>query len=77
MNGDDLPAFLTTEQLAQRWLLSTRQVRRIIAAEKIHVHRIGRPVRISRAAIEAFEANQCSDVHPNKSNKISKKTGGF
>lgn len=74
MDSGDLPAFSTTEQLARRWCLSTRQVRRIIAADEIQVHRIGRSVRISKAAIEAFEALQCADVWPSRNSKNPNKT---
>lgn len=47
--------FLTVNQLATRWQISTRQVHRIIADGGLKVHRFGRSIRIAIEDIELFE----------------------
>ena len=48
-------ALLTVEQVAARWQISERQVRRFIAHSDLRAHKIGRVIRISEADIELFE----------------------
>ena len=45
-NGDDGQRLLTVDQLAKRWQVSTRTIRRMIKNGQIPVIRIGRSVRI-------------------------------
>ena len=47
--------FLTTQQLAERWHVSEKSVRRMILAGRFKVQRFGRSVRISSKVIEEFE----------------------
>jgi excisionase family DNA binding protein len=53
--------FYTVADLATRWNLSQRHVRRLIEQGEIPVHRIGRAVRISMANAAVFEA-RCADI---------------
>ena len=45
-NGDDGQRLLTVDQLANRWQVSTRTIRRMIKKKQIPVIRIGRTLRI-------------------------------
>lgn len=51
-----LPTYLTAKQVAARWGLSLRKIRRMIAVGDLQVVRIGRAVRVSAEAIRAAEA---------------------
>jgi len=44
----------TTDEIAGRLHVSSRKVRRLTAEGKIHVHRIGRAVRISEADYQSY-----------------------
>jgi excisionase family DNA binding protein len=55
------PTFLTVKDVAERWALSERQVRRIIASGELRVRHIGRSVRIAIEDIELFE-HRCRGV---------------
>jgi len=57
-DGTDIPAmyeigevFLTVRELSQRWKLSERHIRRLIAQTRIPTIRFGRAVRIPESAI--------------------------
>jgi excisionase family DNA binding protein len=50
------PAFLTVQELAARWKMSTRSIGRMTADGRLRVHRIGRLVRIAVADVVLFEA---------------------
>ena len=56
--GDDLEtkAFYTVPDLARRWDLSVRQVRRFIALGELKVTRFGAAVRVAGAEVARFEA---------------------
>jgi len=50
------PAFLTAAQLADRWVTTTRNIRRLMASGSLPAVRIGaQTVRIALEDIEAFE----------------------
>lgn len=56
-------AFLTEEQLAQRWNVSRRHVRRLVDAGKCPPpFRLGRCRRFPLAVIEKWEADGCPRV---------------
>jgi excisionase family DNA binding protein len=44
--GEEGRRLLTVDQLANRWQVSPRTIRRMIKSEKIKVKRIGRAIRI-------------------------------
>jgi excisionase family DNA binding protein len=50
-----LPAFFTVKELAERWQVSGKTVRRLIARKEIPVHRIGSQIRLSADHILAHE----------------------
>ena len=43
---DDDKRLLTVDQLAERWQMSSRTIRRMIRTEEVEVLRIGRAIRI-------------------------------
>ena len=45
-NGEDGQRLLTVDQLANRWQVSPRTIRRMIKDKRIKVKRIGRAIRI-------------------------------
>ncbi|MFC3101064.1 helix-turn-helix domain-containing protein [Altererythrobacter lauratis] len=49
--------FFTVAELAVRWSVSERQVRRWIEEEKLIAHHFGRAVRISAANVALYEAS--------------------
>ncbi|TPE63099.1 hypothetical protein FJQ54_04435 [Sandaracinobacter neustonicus] len=49
--------FYTVAELAVRWSLSQRHIRRLIEGGDIITHRIGRAVRVSAANVALFEAH--------------------
>ena len=55
MQTDPEQPFYTVEQLAERWQLSVRTVRRFIKAGELSVHRIGTQIRIAASAVMQFE----------------------
>lgn len=55
-------AFYTVAELAVRWSLSQRHIRRLIDNEDIAAHRIGRAVRVSAANVALFEAHCAQDL---------------
>jgi excisionase family DNA binding protein len=50
----------TVPEIAERFAVSTRTIRRLIKSGALRVHRIGRLVRISETDAEDFLANQRS-----------------
>jgi len=46
--------FLTVSQLAEELAVADRTVRRWIDAGKLHIHRLGRQIRISREDADTF-----------------------
>ncbi|WBX85608.1 excisionase family DNA-binding protein [Sphingosinicella microcystinivorans] len=54
-------AFHTVADLAERWTMSQRNIRRLIENGELSVHRFGRSVRVSAANVALFEA-RCADV---------------
>ena len=50
------PQFLRVRELAERWKVSTRNIRRMIADGRLSAHRIGRAVRIALSDVLLFEA---------------------
>lgn len=55
-------AFYTVAELAVRWSLSQRHIRRLIDNDDIAAHRIGRAVRVSAANVALFEARCAQDL---------------
>ena len=55
-------AFYTVAELAIRWSLSQRHIRRLIEQGDIIAHRIGRAVRVSAANVALFEARCAQDL---------------
>jgi excisionase family DNA binding protein len=55
-------AFYTVAELAVRWSLSQRHIRRLIEQGDIIAHRIGRAVRVSAANVALFEARCAQDL---------------
>lgn len=55
-------AFFTVADLARRWSLSERHIRRLIDQGDLIVHRIGRSVRVSQSNIALFEARCLEDL---------------
>lgn len=55
-------AFYTVAELAVRWSLSERHIRRLIEQGDIIAHRIGRAVRVSAANVALFEARCAQDL---------------
>jgi DNA binding domain, excisionase family len=53
-NGHPGP-LLTVKQVASRWQMSERHVRRLIANGMLQPHRLGRAVRIAERDMAAFE----------------------
>ena len=54
--NDNTPApFLTIAQVAQRWRVHAKTVRRLIARGDLAVHRIGGQIRIALADLVAYE----------------------
>lgn len=56
-----LREFFTVKELAERWRLSERHVRRITDAGELPIHRMGRSVRISADNVLLYEA-RCAGV---------------
>ncbi|EPR17766.1 hypothetical protein M527_15645 [Sphingobium indicum IP26] len=54
--------FYTVAELAFRWSLSQRHIRRLIDNGDLVVHRIGRAVRVSAANLALFEARCAQDL---------------
>ncbi|MFJ7352767.1 helix-turn-helix domain-containing protein [Phyllobacterium sp. NPDC097923] len=50
--------FFTVQELALRWQLTPRHIRRLIAGKSLAVLHIGRAVRIRESAVVDFE-NKC------------------
>ena len=50
--------FWTTRQIAERWLVSARTVRRLIEAGELRAHRMGKQIRIRLADLLAYEHGQ-------------------
>jgi excisionase family DNA binding protein len=48
-------SFSTVEQLAKRWNVSTRTIRRLIESDKLRAVRVGNQLRIADDAVERFE----------------------
>ena len=53
-----LQDFYTVKDLARRWRVSERHVRRLIDAGKLKVTRIEKAIRISAANVTLYEAMQ-------------------
>jgi excisionase family DNA binding protein len=47
--------FLTLQDLANRWHISVKSVRRIVARGEIKVHRIGNRIRVSPEDVATYE----------------------
>ncbi len=54
------PTFFTVAQLAIRWGISERQVRRYIASEELRATWFGRAVRVHAAMVAEFESTRRS-----------------
>jgi excisionase family DNA binding protein len=54
MSSHPIARFYTVEQVADLLVVSTRSVRRWIAAGDLLAHKIGRAVRISEIDLKAF-----------------------
>jgi excisionase family DNA binding protein len=50
--------FWTPNQIAERWLVSPRTVRRLIEAGKLGACRVGKQIRIRHADLLAYEHGQ-------------------
>jgi excisionase family DNA binding protein len=50
--------FWTPSQIADRWLVSPRTVRRLIEAGELRACRVGKQIRISHADLLAYEHGQ-------------------
>lgn len=57
----EAPEFFTAENLADRWKVSLRTVRTLVATGELQPLKIGRLHRFSRQAVEAFERCQVTD----------------
>lgn len=51
----ETPAFYTVEQLAIRWQISARSIRRLIKSGKVKTTRFGRNVRIADYEVCGYE----------------------
>jgi len=59
----DLPSrrpFATVEQLAERWQVSERTVRRMIEDGRLRAVRIGNQLRVADDVLERFEARNAT-----------------
>lgn len=56
MNKPRVPQLFCVEEVAEALDVSVKTVRRKIAADELHAHRIGRQVRISEDDYRAFVA---------------------
>jgi excisionase family DNA binding protein len=54
-SSSNIPTFLTVNELAARWKMSVRNMRRLIARGDLPVHRFGRLIRISLKDVVVFE----------------------
>lgn len=50
-----LSALLTLPDVAERWQMSVKSVRRLIAAKRLSVIRIGKALRVSENELVRFE----------------------
>jgi len=50
-----IPALLTLSDVAERWRMSVKSVRRLIAAKQLGVIRIGKALRVSESELVRFE----------------------
>jgi excisionase family DNA binding protein len=48
-------SLLTLQDLAARWKVSLKSVRRIVARGEIKVHRIGAQIRVSPEDVDTYE----------------------
>jgi excisionase family DNA binding protein len=48
--------FFTLEELAERWGVSVRTLRRLVRRGELKTHRIGTQLRVSEEDVRAFEA---------------------
>jgi len=55
-------AFYTVAELAVRWSLSQRHIRRLIEQDAIAAHHFGAAVRVSAANVALFEARCAQDL---------------
>jgi excisionase family DNA binding protein len=53
-NPNSIPPLLTVAEVSDRLQVSIRTVRRLIASEKMKALHIGRLIRVTPAAIEAY-----------------------
>ena len=60
--GSKRKDFYTVAELAIRWNLSERHIRRQIASGELIVHRFGKVVRVSAANAALFEARGARDL---------------
>lgn len=51
----ELPVWLTTAEVAERWRVSAREVQRMASSGEISHMRAGRQIRISQDTVIAFE----------------------
>jgi excisionase family DNA binding protein len=51
----DLDPFFTLQDLAARWRISLKSVRRIVARGELKVHRFGNQIRVSPEDAAAYE----------------------
>ncbi|CAH1663477.1 HTH_17 domain-containing protein [Hyphomicrobiales bacterium] len=55
MSKQQMPILMTLPEVAQRWKISIKSVRRLIDAKRLGVIRIGKALRISEAEVVHFE----------------------
>jgi excisionase family DNA binding protein len=60
MTASRAALLLTPEDIAERLQVSRRTVRRLIKSQKIQVMRVGRLIRITQAAFEAYLTDAAS-----------------
>jgi excisionase family DNA binding protein len=49
------PAYFTIAQIAERWQVSTKTVRRMIIHNALKIHRIGNQIRVSADDLLTYE----------------------
>jgi len=59
-NGDVPERFLSSEDLADRWLVSIRTIKRLVDKREIHFIRVGRQIRFKISDILDYEKKRGS-----------------
>ncbi len=60
MSKQHMAILLTLPEIAQRWKVSVKSVRRLIEAKHFTVVRIGKSVRVSEAEVARYERQRSS-----------------